>query len=806
MKEITKFMRIKFSKWLLRKRFHQRFPNYPNFLLARANLRRAKGETASIAVLILLAACMLNLWLMLSLDYKQNFDRYHDKLNAEHVTLVADGEGEEFRDFLIQTMENDERTVDFSLDDSMHMVGLFGYSGGEINSELVILEKQSALSRLVGRIEIVEEGSFESGIYMPMLYKSEEIAVGKTIQVSIGGNKISYTICGFFNSVMAGSHNCAMCEMIVTEDKYRELQELGYAPKSILCSVRLSDKEESESYESMLKSEVSSRYPAMRTVSNSYTLVEKSRYISQMICSSIVSAMAFFILLIALVVIASSIVNYIGENMKNLGALKAVGYTSNQLIGALLLQFFGVTLLVALAGICLSYACFPAVNQMMVSQTGIPYAIRFLPMPFLLTLMILGGAVALAVFLSSHRIKKVEPIVALRQGIRTHSFRRNHIPLERTKAPLHVALALKTTLSEKKHNVVICITMLVLSLVVVFSGVMIRNMIMDMAPFLNMIVGETADCCINISAGAEEEFLQAMREDKRVEKVYLYNSIEVQHVGGVGLIMTMTEDFSDVNNPGIVFLGRSPKYDNEIAVAAKYAKEVGLELGSEITIALVGREADYLISGFTQITNNLGKDCLMTRSGYERLSELQNMSYYLNLSEGADIEAFRLEVKEKFGDEVNATINIDATIEGASSVYVSLMTMIVVAVFVLSVIVIAFVLYLLVRTMLGNKKQEYGILKALGFTTRQLMLQTALSFLPMMMVSTVLGVAVSCMVINPLIALFLSSVGIVKCTFIVPVPMIAAAGAGLVFIAFAIACAMSLKIKRIAPRTLLAGE
>lgn len=776
------------------------------FLLARANLRRAKGETASIVVLMLLAACMLNLWLMLSLDYKQNFDRYHDKLNAEHVTLVADGEGEEFRDFLIQTMEQDGRTVDFSLEDSMHMVGLFGYNGGEINSELVILEKQTALSRPIGRAEIVEEGSFESGIYMPMLYKSEEIAVGKTIQVSIGSNKISYTICGFFNSVMAGSHNCAMCGIILTEDKYNELKELGYAPKSVVCSVRISDKAESESYEAMLKGEVSSRYPTMRTVSNSYTLVEKSRYISQMICSGILSAMAFLVLLIALVVIASNIVNYIGENMKNLGALKAVGYTSNQLIAALLLQFLGVALLVALAGIALSYACFPMLNQMMISQTGIPYAIHFLILPFFMTLVILGGAVALAVFLSSRRIRKIEPIVALRQGIRTHSFKRNHVPLERTKAPLHVALALKTALSGKKHNIVICITMLVLSLVVVFSGVMVRNMIMDMTPFLNLIVGETADCCINVSAEAEEGFLQAMREDGRVEKVYLYNSIEVQHVGGALLIMTMTEDFSDVNNPNVVFLGRNPKYDNEIAVAAKYAKEEGLELGSEITIAFGGKEASYIISGFTQITNNLGKDCLITRAGYERLSELQHMSYYLNLSEEADIEAFRLEVKEKFGDQVNATININATVEGASLVYVSLMSMIVAAVFVLSVIVIAFVLYLLVRTILSNKKQEYGILKALGFTTRQLMFQTALSFLPTMIVSTVFGIIVSCMVINPLVALFLSSIGIVKCMFIVPVPMIAAAGMGLVLIAFGIACVLSAKIKKIAPRALLAGE
>ena len=39
------------------------------FLLARANLRRAKGQGAAIVVLVFLAAMMLNLWLMLSMPF-----------------------------------------------------------------------------------------------------------------------------------------------------------------------------------------------------------------------------------------------------------------------------------------------------------------------------------------------------------------------------------------------------------------------------------------------------------------------------------------------------------------------------------------------------------------------------------------------------------------------------------------------------------------------------------------------------------------------------------------------------------------
>lgn len=776
------------------------------FLIARSNMRKAKGQTVAIVALILIAAMLLNLWLMLSMDYKANFDRYHKELNAEHVTLVVDGNTEEVQSLLSQTLEADSEVKEYRLDNCMYMVGTFPYNGGTMNGEFVFTDKQTAVSRSIGKSEIVEEGNLSSGVYLPMLYKSGDFAVGETIEISIGSHPVKYTICGFFNSVMMGSHNCALTQIILTADKYAELEELNYAPQTTLCSVRLNDKAKNLNFEAELKSIVSKRFPNIRMTSNCYDIVSQSRYISQSITSSVMSAMAFFVLLIALVVIISNIVNYIQVNVKNLGALKAVGYTSKQLICSLLLQFLGLTVIAALVGAALSYAIFPAINSMMIAQTGIPYAMSFLPLPILVSLLILGGAVALAVWLSARRIKKIEPIVALRSGISTHNFKKNRVPLEKTKAPLNLALALKTTLSGVKHNVTMCITMLVLSLIVVFSGLMTENMIVDMTPFLDLIVGETADSAINVQTEAEDDLISVLNSDSRTEKAYLYTSLNVSHVGGAELMATLCDDFSKANNQRVVFKGRFPKYDNEIAIAAKYAKEKGFDVGDEIEITANGSTQKYLISGFTQITNNLGRDCLMTRKGYERLGELSNITYYINLAEGTDIDAFNDEMKSNFEGNVNAVINVRATIDGAGSVYVQLMTIIVIAILVLSAIIIAFVLYLLVRTMLNNKKRDYGILKSLGFTTEQLILQTALSFMPAIILSTVIGIVVSCFAINPLMSLFLSAIGIVKCTFEIPVVFAVLAGVGLILLSFGIACLLSMKVKKIAPRNLLVGE
>ncbi len=776
-----------------------------SFLIARSNIRKAKGQTIAIIVLILLAALMLNLWLMLSMDYKANFDRYHDKLNAGHVTLAVGSDSAETHEFLSKTLENDSRTAEYRLDSCLSMTGAFPYNGGQMNGWFIFLKKDAALSRSVGRAEIVEEGSLTSGIYLPMLYKSDDLQVGKTVEITVGSHAVEYPICGFFNSVMMGSHNCTLTEMILTEDKYNELAELGYAPKATLCSVRMHNKSDCLIFESDLKTAVSELHNNV-ILSNCYDIVVQSRYISQSICSAVLSVMALLVLLIALVVIGSNIVNYIQVNMKNLGALKAVGYTSGQLIGALLLQFVGLSLVTAVVGAGLSYALFPAVNAMMISQTGIPYAMRFLPLPFVISLLILCGTVAAAVWLAARRMKRIEPITAIRSGVQTHSFKKNHVPLEQTKATLNFALALKTTLSGAKHNITVCITMLVLSLVVVFSGLMTENVIADFTPFLNLIMGEAADSCINVNSGAENALLRMLAEDTRVEKAYLYNSVNVSHVGGAELMATLCDDFKQVNNQDVVFEGRFPKYDNEIAIAAKYAEEKGFAIGSEIEITANGKTEPFLISGFTQISNYLGRDCLLTREGSERFGELAMVSYYVNLTDGTDIDTFNEEMKEKLGENANALINIKTTVETASSVYISLMTIIVIAILILSAIIIAFVLYLLVRTMLNNKIRDYGIMKALGFTTRQLILQTALSFMPAVILSTAVGLVISSLTINPLLSVFLRGIGIVKCSFPVPVGFITVAGGLLTVFAFAMACLLSLKIRKITPKALLTGE
>lgn len=776
-------------------------------LIAKANLKKTKGQAVTIIVLTLLASMLLNIWLMLSMDYKQNFNRYHNKLHAEDVVVSVDRTNDRMLDFLEEKFSLEEEIEEYELTTTYQMVTSFDINNGSLNTCVFYINESSVLNKSIGKTEFVKrDASYTSGIFLPMIYETKTTSIGNEITLTIGSHKVTYTICGFFNNLMYGSHNCGLCMFILTDDKYEEFSRERYANESILCSIRLADGVKSDEYESSIMRVISTAAPSALVYSNSYSLVAQSRYVSQLICTSIVSAMAIIVILIAVVVIASNIANYIRENMKTIGVLKATGYTTGQLVLSFMVQFLSLAVIAVATGIGFSYGLFPLINGMMISQTGIPYAIHFLFVPCLITILSVTAFVALAVYISTRRIKRIEPITALRSGIETHSFKRNHVPLKKTKLPLNLLLAIKTTCFNIKQNITIFITMIALSLVAVFCTTCVKNVVSNQTLFINMIAGEAADGCINIEARAEADFINRLNRDDRAEKFYLYHSETVQHIDGVQLTATISDDYEKTNNQDIVYAGRYPKFDNEIVIAGKYAKEKGIKLGSNFAISSFGKEATYIVSGFSQQTNTLGKDCFLTLDGFLELGELTNMTYYYDLIEGEDIDAFNKEYQELYGAMINTAINIDSVLNAGAAVYVSLMTLIVVAVLILSILIIAFVLYLLVKNLISNKKKDYGILKSLGFTTKQLVIQTALSFMPAIIISTVIGLIVSSFLINPLMSLLLGGIGIVKCTFVIPIGLTIGAGGLLILVSFVLACLVSIRIKHISAKSLLVNE
>lgn len=85
-----------------------------------------------------------------------------------------------------------------------------------------------------------------------------------------------------------------------------------------------------------------------------------------------------------------------------------------------------------------------------------------------------------------------------------------------------------------------------------------------------IIAGEYADVGIAFDSDENERIISEIKEDQRVEKIYLYNDMEIYHDKN-NLKCYVTDDMKNLNNSEICYEGRLPQFFNEIALGGKYA-------------------------------------------------------------------------------------------------------------------------------------------------------------------------------------------------------------------------------------------
>ena len=129
-----------------------------------------------------------------------------------------------------------------------------------------------------------------------------------------------------------------------------------------------------------------------------------------------------------------------------------------------------------------------------------------------------------------------------------------------------------------------------------------------------------------------------------------------------------------------------------------------------------------------------------------------------------------------------------------------------IGIIVINILVILLVLYLLIKTLINNKMKDYGILKAIGYTSKDVIKQNAISFMPSIILAVVISCIISCFIVNPMLTLCTTSFGIMKLTFDIPYNLVAIMGIMFIIISFIFAVMLSSKIKKIEAYNLLRGE
>ena len=770
-----------------------------NWTQVRYHLKKDKGSYISFGIIILFTAFMLNLALVLTFQVDKAYDQKFENLHTATIN------------FLIPKLQNTEQLSD----ELKSLQGVTEIESREaVFSEVVVKEFRAvdfAMNTLfynidelrnLNRLDMKEENHTASDqtVYIPLYVASfGEFEVGEEIVYEIGDKAYPFVVSGVVEEMQFGNCGQGVMGAYLPEEVYQQFSEEQEANLVIEYSLRTDANDNIEQIKKEIGSLLNDKGIVLIFMGDSVS----TKAVRTMVCDLLILILAAFacvILLVSVFLCKFRISNSIEEEIVNMGVLKALGYTGNMIIGSIVIPYVIVTMVAAVFGVLGSYAVLPVLSNVLALQSGFSFALSFDGKSLLCVGMLLIGVVLLFTYRAARRIRKTQPIDAMRGSGESRTVRNNYFPLETTRGKTQLLLILKQMAACGKQNVLLFLVSFVLAILVAFAGTLFYNVIIEPNNFVSTLSEEMSDAVILPKEDAQEFLTDTLQNDTRVKSVLQYSIVNAK-VDEKAVTTFVCEDFSKVSND-LCYLGENPKHQNEIALGSTF--EETYQVGDLIEVKSGNKVCEYKVTGFVQSVNYQGNICELTVEGYKNLCEGAFVSsLYVYLHEGENTEVFLEEYTSVYADKIINTVNSEQVSKTSQELYSGITAIIIVAILVLTTLIVLFILFIVIKSLLVQRKQELGIYKAIGYSNWQLMTQLAGSFLPVSVSAVLISSLLGLVYMPYMIQFMFQTVGAMKNNMEISVPFLMIFALSQIVVNFVISIVLSMPIKKISAYSLL---
>ena len=779
-------------------------------LLIKNNLKRSVIIAITLVFLVSVAMCAIIVSMNSLMQMDKTVEDVKDKTNCADVSIMMPKVTHE------EAVEDILSDVDSIKETEKEEVYYFG-DGSIANEnlddngdELPILIERISFKRNMSKIHTLEESStkHDNGIYLPYyLNVAKEYKLGDTVKLSLGGRNYKCTVDGFYEEInFANPSNFSTYMILISDKTWDEISDNATAMNEFWLWRGISDgKVSTDDIETEFTKKFNEKYDLGLELGFvlSYDTMKVGATMFPNIIMGILLGLAGVLLIIAIVVIRFQIITYIQQNYKNIGVMEATGYTTSDLI----LVFVGMFALITVGGVALGEAVSilggEAINFLLGVTTGLQWKVIPNASLYIIAPVVMIIFVAIVSVFASLKIRKITVLNALRDGINTHNFKRNYFALEKTPLPLNLTIGIKGIMASLKQNISIAFIVCLLSFSVAFSFVAVDNFDGDSDSMWSFIGLEKGDVQFYFKDESLKKEINDHEDIQQIlEQITINTTISFKDKEQT-LQTKVSPDFSK-HNKNLIVEGRYPEVDNEISLTTLIAEKLDVGINDVVSVLCEDKQQEYIVVGLTQQTSNLGRSSAMTLEGARRVSpSIQiNTGNYI-LKEGVNVNDFIQKIYKQYGNDKVVLSNLQKIMKDIMTTYSMTMNALCVGMLIVTVIVVTLILYLLVSVKILKERRNYGVSKAMGYTTSQLIIQILSGFMPQIILGCAIGAILAMVGTNPLIAMSMSSVGFKKCTFTIPVGPIILVSIAVIILAFIITAVTSIRIRKITPVQLI---
>ena len=722
------------------------------------NLKKEKSSFVSFGVIILITALILNCAAVLLSQVDRAYEEKLSSLNTADVNVIVP------RIQSSSKLENNLRDLSSVEKLESHTAVMVeatvkDFNGADFSMNTVFYNLDA--KRNVNNFELVSESKndVENPIYIP-LYVSDfgGFDLGDNIVYAIDGKSHSFTVAGVIEEMQYGNYGSGLLCAYLPKEDFEEFADV-YSEKTV---VEYSMSVNSGASLDKTKEDISKVIEHNGVMTLSLLDSESVKGTRTMVTDLLILILtAFSLIILAVSVFLSNfkVKNAIDCEIINMSVLKALGYTSAQIVWGITLPYALVSLIFALSGVGLSYALLPVLCSVLTVQSGFSFAVSFDLLSFICVTVILVGVVTFFTFISARKIKKTQPIDGLRGNTSTKGAKKNRLPLDKTKGNTKLLLVLKQMIATKKQNVMLFLVSFVLTVLIAFSGTLFYNVVVKPENFMSALSDEVADVIMIPKEDSISKLEAKLGDDNRVENSLQYMSCSVK-IEDKAVTSFVCEDFSKVRND-VCYMGTNPKEIDEIALGSAF--EESFKIGDTVSVTVDDITKSFEVTGFVQSVNLQGEICQLSTEGYNSLlDEKQTPSLYVYLENPENAEEVVKEYKADYPELLADTINSYKLQKEAQDMYMGITMVLVVAIFVVTILVVLFILYIVIKSLLVKRRQELGIYKAMGYTSSQLISQTAGSFMLVSIIATLLSSVLAMFYMPAVYGFIFEALGVMK--------------------------------------------
>ncbi len=597
-------------------------------------------------------------------------------------------------------------------------------------------------------IESIESGT----ILLPQKFgESNSVAAGDKMKVTIGSTTMEFTVAGFIKDALLGSPNVGSNRLLVTaedfDDFYSDHAAEELLLRGALCSIKTNDVKKFAN-------------KLMETDLNTVMMADigmiSSAYILDMAVAGVLLIVSFCLVLIAVVVLRFTINFTLSQEFREIGVMKAVGISNRRIKALYLVKYFAVSLIGAALGLAASIP-FGTMMLNSTSQTLIIQGSRY----YFVNAVCVVLVVIIVMVLCWGGTKKVDilsPVAAVRDGSQGERFAKKS-PLSLAKGHMRPIpfLALNDILSSVKRYITM-ITAFTLCLIMTIVVVNTINTLKGegLVAYFGTAESDVYLVCANYVDYYQENGRENFSRDlEEIEKILDEEGMSGHAFGEILIFSTLNA--GDNTYAGLLFQGTgttadqyiysegtAPQKADEIAVTSTVAEALGVTIGDTVTYTDMGEKREVIVSAIFQSMMNMGNGVRLHEDARLNYTQAAGFNaYQITFDDNPDTKELerRMErLKELYPDYRIMTGGGYADyFTGSAAMVASIRNLLVP----LMMIVCMLIAMLMERSFIAKEQGQIAMLKAAGFTNGAVVRWHILRMGIVLLISTVIGVALS---------------------------------------------------------------